>query len=341
MIVLAGGVGARLGADRNKVYLTVAGREILAYSLATLAEHADLLVLVVRPDERDHALALAAELIPGAPVRVTAGGATRHESEYAGLCAVAAEIDAGDVDVVGIHDGARPFASTALTTALTAAVSNHDGAIPAVPFDDTVYHPDDGRFVDTDDLVRVQTPQVFRAPVVLDAHRQAAVHGFEGVDTAQVLERFTAEASVVAVPGEATNIKVTVATDMDEAETIAAGGTPAESARPDVRVRVGDVRALSGEVVGFGSEELSLPDGVDARFSTIPATDAVKRVRADGVIVETVDRASLRLVRPPEVVRRSVLLEAIAGRSDDEVVNPSRAVADGGGGLSPVADDQA
>jgi 2-C-methyl-D-erythritol 4-phosphate cytidylyltransferase len=339
MIVLAGGMGARMGADRNKVYLRVAGREVLAYALATMATVGiDRLVVVARRDEHDHVAALLAEWAPTLTTTVVPGGDTRHRSEFAGLAALADEIDGGAVDVVGVHDAARPFADRALINRLLAATESLDGAIPVVPFDDTVFRPADGVFVDTAPLVRVQTPQVFRADLVLDAHRKAADAGFDGVDTAQVVELFRADTRIGAVPGSPANFKVTYADDIARAENHLAGARLIED-RPDIEVRVRDVRSLSEDVVGFdldGHEPAAgLPDGVDARFRLAPATDAVKFVD-DGLIVETVDRAALRLVRPPEVVRRSALVRAVAALDDEVMVNPSRVVAEAGGTVEAI-----
>lgn len=229
-VVLAGGSGTRLGADRNKVYLCVAGRPVLAWSLATFVGMPEIgpVVLVVRPEDRP----AAEELLRGDPslaaadVLVVDGGSTRQESELRGLRALATPIGAGDVDVVLVHDGARPLVTAELARAVLSAARAHGGAVPGVPCRDLaliaeVVTDSDARLVAPapSGLVAVQTPQGFRAAVALAACAAALDDGFVGTDTAACVERFGA---VVArhVPGDERNIKITYAHDLRVAESL-------------------------------------------------------------------------------------------------------------------------
>jgi 2-C-methyl-D-erythritol 4-phosphate cytidylyltransferase len=166
----------------------------------------------------DHAAAVAREAVDGVVVVVpvdrvaapseVAGGATRSESVRLGLAAVPPE-----ADVILVHDGARPFASTDLYRAVIAAVrGGADGAVPGIDVTDTIKVVDDARTVvstpDRATLVAVQTPQAFRAAVLRAAHTGAA----EGTDDAALVER--AGGRVVVVPGETDNRKLTVADDL-------------------------------------------------------------------------------------------------------------------------------
>lgn len=228
VIVLAGGTGTRLRAGDNKAYVDVGRRPLLAWSLATFAacDAVDRLVVVARAGETGRAREVAAQAAGGTPVVVVEGGTTRYASERSGLAAVAGAVERGEIDVVCIHDSARPFASEALVRRVITTARAHGGAVPCLPLPgDTLLRADpDGQAteaVPTADLRRAQTPQGFAAQALLDAYEASAAAGFDGVDTASCVERFGTVA-VKAVDGEPGNIKVTYAADLDTAHRLAA-----------------------------------------------------------------------------------------------------------------------
>lgn len=177
-------------------------------------------VLVVRPgDEEAVADAVRPQLAEDGPeVVMVPGGATRHLSEWAALAVLAPAIEAGAVDVVAMHDAARPFADAALYEAVLSAAAEHGGAIPVAPLHDLVTV--DGSPVPPG-LVGVQTPQAFRAAALLTAHRAAAADGFEATDTAAILAAYS-DVTVVAVVSDERNAKLTVADDFVVAEALTA-----------------------------------------------------------------------------------------------------------------------
>lgn len=222
-IVLAGGRGSRVRADVNKVYLPIRERDMLEYSLETMNRSplVDRIVLVVREEDRALAENLIAETGPAKLHDVVIGGPTRHESEHAGLEALATAIESGEVGLVAIHDGARPFLTlTLLESILVAAEAG--GAIPGLRIEEPLYRADETgvHALAQVDLRRVQTPQAFWAHHLLRSFRQAKVAGFEGVDTAETVERFS-DLTVTVVPGDPRNIKVTFVEDLFQAEEYA------------------------------------------------------------------------------------------------------------------------
>ena len=223
VVVLAGGVGSRMGADSNKVYLTIGGREILSYTLDTLnrSNLVDIVVLVTRADDRDHAADLLDATVDRHPTRVTLGGATRQESERAGIEALASDIERGEVGLVAVHDGARPFLTLGLLERVLSEAAASGGAIPGTPVADTLFSLRHGTIVDAAGYAWAQTPQAFDAVTLLDAHRRAAAEAFEATDTAQVIEYFSDQVTAV-VAAEPTNIKVTYRDDLGLAESYAA-----------------------------------------------------------------------------------------------------------------------
>jgi 2-C-methyl-D-erythritol 4-phosphate cytidylyltransferase len=227
-IVLAGGSGSRLGAASNKVYLPLGERTVLGWSLQAFAAHPAIgpVVLVVRAEEVGEAEREAEAL--GVPVEIVEGGATRQDSEWCGLQRLAERIAAGAVDVVLIHDGARPLVSQELITAVLTAARVDGGAVPGLLRDDLAAVTPDGAGLrwppGPDALVAVQTPQGFRAVPLLAAYDRARETGFVGTDTASCVQRFT-DLPVRWVPGDDRNLKITYPHDLARAARLVSSVT--------------------------------------------------------------------------------------------------------------------
>ncbi|MFL6060105.1 MAG: 2-C-methyl-D-erythritol 4-phosphate cytidylyltransferase [Marmoricola sp.] len=225
IVLLAAGSGRRVGARRNKVLLPLDGVAVLAHGVRTAlaVDSAVRVVVVVRPEDHADVAAALRPVIGNHDVWVVEGGAERHDSEARALDALRADIGAGEIDVVAIHDGARPLASEGLFAAVIATAAAHGAAVPAVPAPGLA-HLDGSRA--PLGLVAVQTPQAFAARALLEAYDAAAAEGFTGTDTAACLERYS-EVRVHAVDGEAGNLKVTFAEDLALAEELIVAGRPA------------------------------------------------------------------------------------------------------------------
>ena len=220
LVLLAAGSGTRVGAGVNKVLLPLAGTTVLGMSLRAVLEVDDVhrVVLVVRPGEQAAVSEAVVPVLGTGEVLVVEGGATRHASEWAALTALRPEIEAGEIDVVAIHDGARPLASPQLFATTITVAREVGGAIPVVPMagvaDRSGLRPHPG-------VVGVQTPQAFRAAELLAAHAAADADGFEGTDTAACLAAYT-DLRIAAVPSSPLNFKVTFAEDLAAAEALLA-----------------------------------------------------------------------------------------------------------------------
>lgn len=225
-LVLAGGSGTRVGAGRNKVHLPLAGRPVVAHAVDALAlPGIDPVVLVVRAQDRAEATAILDRDVARRGVEVVEGGRTRQESELRGLRHLAARIAAGLVDVVLIHDGARPLVGAVLVARVLATARERGGAVPGLARDDLALATGDDTLTGPAPvgLVAVQTPQAFRAAPLVAAYEQAAREGFEGTDTASCVGRFT-NLPIVWVPGEERNFKITYPDDLALAEQVLAEG---------------------------------------------------------------------------------------------------------------------
>ncbi|WP_244930089.1 2-C-methyl-D-erythritol 4-phosphate cytidylyltransferase [Nocardioides sp. W7] len=226
VVVLAAGSGSRVGADRNKVLLTLRDRPVLAWSLTDVLALPDVrrVVLVVRPGEAASVGQAVAPYLGDREVHVVDGGATRHASEWQAVRVLAPAIDAGEVDLVAVHDGARPLAGRGLWEAVLGAAREHGGAIPVAPLSGLV--TTDLRAV-PGELAGVQTPQAFAARELLAAYRAADAEGFEATDTAGCLARY-ADVRIAAVRSGPGNLKITFPEDLGLAESLLAG--PVEDA---------------------------------------------------------------------------------------------------------------
>ena len=233
-IIVAGGEGTRMRAPVNKVFIQVDSRSILEHSLDLFESTplVDRVVLVTRQEDLARCEPLRERF--GKLRMVVAGGDVRHRSEFAGLRTLAAQIDAGELDTVLVHDAVRPFATHALVDRLLAGVAHTIGCIPGLPAGRATALVADGWIAGyPPNLWTVQTPQAFQATWLLEAHNKAARQGFMGTDTASVVEWAGGDVSVI--EGEVDNIKITTPEDLARAAAIASrrgsgsGGSPGEA----------------------------------------------------------------------------------------------------------------
>jgi 2-C-methyl-D-erythritol 4-phosphate cytidylyltransferase / 2-C-methyl-D-erythritol 2,4-cyclodiphosphate synthase len=248
-LIVAAGRGSRLGAPLPKQYLSLGGVAVLRHSVTALLNHPAIsgVRVVIHPDDREYYDAAVSNLILLSPV---AGGAQRQDSVRNGIESLAAQ----PPDLVLIHDGARPFLDRAVIDRVLAALTDHPGAIAALPVRDTVKRGDAGFITATLDrsaLWRAQTPQGFHFEAIRAAHRDAA--GLELSDDAAVAEH--AGLRVALVEGSEDNFKVTTMDDLARAERHLATG-------------LGDIRTGQGfDVHAFGPGDSVFLCGVEVTHS--------------------------------------------------------------------------
>ena len=212
-VVVAAGRSLRLGQD--KLFVELAGRPVLAWSLAAFEACREVSAVALVLNEANEAAGRGLVLAGGfAKVRAAClGGARRQDSVLAGLLAL------GRCDWVAVHDGARPLVTPELIARGLKAAKETGAAIPGVPLKDTVkVVTGDASVAETPDRARlraIQTPQVFRYDLLLDAYSRATS---EVTDDAALLEAFGHP--VVVYPGEYDNLKITTADDLVVAEAL-------------------------------------------------------------------------------------------------------------------------
>lgn len=214
-VLVAAGRGERLGDDRPKAFARLGDLPLLAEPLRRLdeSEWIDEIVLVAPPEWEEPAILLAEELGASKVSACVPGGATRTDSVRAGVSEVAE-----GAAVIVVHDAARPLLSEdVLERVITALGEGFDGAIPALPISDTVKRAPGGVVAETlprDDLVTVQTPQAFVAPVLRAALTPLRVDPTQSAtDCAALVEANGGRVRVVA--GDERLLKVTTPADLE------------------------------------------------------------------------------------------------------------------------------
>lgn len=212
-IVPAAGAGIRFGGEVKKQFIALNGLPVLSHTLRALRASDALaaIIVVVPPGEESRgreALDLAGIDLE---TEVVPGGRTRQDSVYNGLQRAKAE-----TDLVLIHDGVRPFVSREVVLATVEAAKEVGAAVAAVPVTDTIKCVNPDGFV-TETLQRgqlwsIQTPQVFRYALLMQAHRAVREYGIVATDDAALVERIGGMVKVVR--GSYENIKITSEEDL-------------------------------------------------------------------------------------------------------------------------------
>ncbi len=212
-------MGLRLGLEKPKALVSFAGKPLLIHTLERfrtigLLSGAVITVPPNREGEFEHILCKA---FPDNAFALIAGGRERQDSVEKALNALDES-----VEIVVIHDAARPFVSKASIQASIEAAIEHGAATVAIPCSDTILTAKEGDFLagtpDRHRLWACQTPQTFRVDVIKKAHKYAREHGFSGTDDATLVQRMGAPVKLV--KGTPFNFKITTGEDVALAEAI-------------------------------------------------------------------------------------------------------------------------
>jgi 2-C-methyl-D-erythritol 4-phosphate cytidylyltransferase/2-C-methyl-D-erythritol 2,4-cyclodiphosphate synthase len=275
-LIVAAGKGIRAGGGTPKQYRPVAGKPLLRHAIEGLLAHPGItaVTVIINPDDRALYDAAVAGLDLPPPI---AGGATRQDSARAGLESLAAT----PPDIVMVHDAARAFVPTSVLDGLLAALADpaNDGAVSALPVIDSLRRGGslyEGS-VDREGLWRVQTPQAFRYPALLTAHRAATPGATDELGIA-----LAAGLKVAVTPGDERAFKVTEAEDFAKAEAMISTDLTSRAASGfDVhRFGPGDHVWLCGVqvphthgLIGHSDADAGLHALTDALLGTISAGD--------------------------------------------------------------------
>lgn len=239
-IILAGGVGNRVGGDKPKQLLPLAdGRTILEHSVDAF-EHApsiDEIAIVMHPDYSDEVQGLCEQNDWQKVTKIIPGGSERWESSWH---AIVAYMDEDEESALWFHDAARPFVSQRILADIALALETHSAVTVAVPVTETLYRVERRRTSAGENewkvesvpawsenewrvesvpsrsgYMRAQTPQAFRMDVVASAYMKAiADEAVIATDDVGIVRKYAPKQSVYIVMGDEDNRKITFAQDL-------------------------------------------------------------------------------------------------------------------------------
>lgn len=226
VILPAAGSSSRFGASRNKLVQCLAGRPVIAHTLAAFLQRSDVQEVIIAADDNSdvaqetHPAWL--DLLRDARVRRVPGGPTRAHSVQAALAAV-------DVSIqwVAVHDAARPLVSQELINRTFELAKKHDAAVPAMPVHLTIKKATGPlpaqveHTVPRHELWSMQTPQIARRRDLLAAFDNCPLPFDQITDDVQLIELSGGE--VYLSPGEERNLKITTQVDLLIAEMLLGG----------------------------------------------------------------------------------------------------------------------
>jgi len=220
-IIVAAGEGKRIGGAISKTFLPVAGRPLVLRTLdrffSTKSVEQVILVVAEKDIRRSQELIRSDSNLSHRPWLLQAGGESRQASVRHGL-----ERLGSDCEIVAIHDGARPFVSAGLIDRCVDEARRSGAAVIGLPVKDTIKVVSEDHWVKAtpprNTLWEIQTPQVFRREIIVEAHHWGKRQAIEATDDAMLVEQMGQP--VFLLEGERTNIKITVPEDFLLAEAL-------------------------------------------------------------------------------------------------------------------------
>lgn len=221
VIIPAAGSGSRLGSDIPKAFIQVSGKPIIQRSIECfLGVEGMRQIIIPVPEKYIGVCEEICSVLESDEVNfnVVVGGDERQLSIWNGIKNLQE-----DIELVAIHDAARPFVKTDHIMQCFNGFEENDGVVLGIPSKDTIKRTGKNDCIvetpNRDFLWQAQTPQVFRKGVILRAYESAITDGFLGTDDASLVERIGG--FVKMIEGDTENIKITHPIDLKIAELIA------------------------------------------------------------------------------------------------------------------------
>lgn len=219
VIIPAAGAGTRMGNTVKKQFLSLGSRPILAWTLEALSRISwvNSIYLILPENQIEY---VQSEILVKYQFnkvnQLIAGGAERQDSVYAGL----KRLPEGEHWIM-VHDGVRPFIAEKLVRQLRAKAFHTGAAVLGVPIRETIKRVSSNRIISTEDRQHfwlIQTPQIFRKSILVDAYEKAFRENYYGTDDSSLVER--TGTTVSTVEGHSYNLKITSPEDLVVAEKL-------------------------------------------------------------------------------------------------------------------------
>ena len=223
-IILAGGTGSRMGADKPKQFIEVDGRTVIERCIDAFeaAPGIDEIAVVMHPQWTALMHEVAEHNTWKKLKKILEGGSERYMSS---LNAIAAYIDYPDNTNLLLHDAARPWVSQEVIARTVQALTHHEAVAVGIPSTDTVWEVRQDfdkqlskfivRIPERSTMWRAQTPQAFRLPIIRDAYQHALQDPqFHATDDCGVVRNYLPGTKIIIVPGEEQNRKITFKEDL-------------------------------------------------------------------------------------------------------------------------------
>ena len=223
-IILAGGTGSRMGADKPKQFIEVDGRTVIERCIDAFeaAPGIDEIAVVMHPQWTALMHNVAEHNTWKKLKKILEGGSERYMSS---LNAIAAYIDYPDDTNLLLHDAARPWVSQEVIARTVQALTHHEAVAVGIPSTDTVWEVRQDfdkqlskfivRIPERSTMWRAQTPQAFRLPLIRDAYQHALQDPqFHATDDCGVVRNYLPGTKIIIVPGEEQNRKITFKEDL-------------------------------------------------------------------------------------------------------------------------------
>lgn len=332
-VVLAGGVGTRVGLSIPKQLLRVAGKPVIAHTLAAFeaAPEVDEVIVLMAADYVDEIKAMVAERGLHKVSAVIEGGATRNDSTRNAL----AHLGDDECNVL-FHDAVRPLVSQRIIRECVNALRDYEAVDVGIPSADTIVVVDHNDVIteipDRSRLRRGQTPQAFRLSTIRRAYELAWQDpDFTSTDDCSVVLRYLPDVAIHMVEGADQNMKVTAPVDLFIADKLFQLGSgsvdslPSEAAYADA-LR-GRVAVVFGGSYGIGAEMVSLLESYGAAVASFSRSTTQTDVASPSDVRSALDAAMAQHGRIDYiVVTAGVLTTGALADVDDAAVEESIAV---------------
>jgi 2-C-methyl-D-erythritol 4-phosphate cytidylyltransferase len=298
-VLLAGGVGTRVGLDIPKQLIKIAGRTILEHTLAALDSHpmVDEIIVMMAPGHLDAVREIVRSGGYDKVAQILEGAATRNDTTLRALAA----LPDGECNVL-LHDAVRPLVSPRIITDCFRALETHSAVDVAIPSADTIIEVGAENTIrdipPRANLRRGQTPQAFKASLIKEAYARAAEdENFVATDDCTVVLRYVPEEPIWVVVGEERNMKVTEPIDVYIADKLfQLTSSSGQESRPD-----GSLDGIEGKTVlvfggsyGIGADIATLAQKHGANVATFSRsttnTNVQRREDIAKAARETVER---------------------------------------------------